>query len=158
MEPASLATHNGRSAEPAPGTPALETVIDAVAAVVRAMDDSRATRVRVRVGETQIEVESAERERAPGAPAVADTEDGGGGQVAISAPVVGVFYRGPGPGEPPFIEIGSTVSAGQQLGIVEAMKLMNPVVTDCAGVVRAIQAEDGEIVEYAQPLVLVEPS
>lgn len=71
----------------------------------------------------------------------------------VAAPLVGVFFRSPQPGVAPFIEVGDVVEEGQTLAIVEAMKLMNPIVADRPGRVVAIHVADGEFVEYEQPLV-----
>ena len=79
------------------------------------------------------------------------------GHVAITAPLVGTFYRCPEPGADPFVEAGSTVEAGHTVGIVEAMKLMNPVKAGQPGTVVEIHVEDGEMVEFGQPLVTLDP-
>jgi acetyl-CoA carboxylase biotin carboxyl carrier protein len=73
----------------------------------------------------------------------------------VRAPLVGVFYRTPSPGEPPFVEVGDWIEPGQQVGIIEAMKMMVPVESDTAGRVTEILAEHGEPVEYDRPLVAV---
>ncbi|WP_344407286.1 acetyl-CoA carboxylase biotin carboxyl carrier protein, partial [Dactylosporangium fulvum] len=64
----------------------------------------------------------------------------------------------PAPDAAPFVEVGDLVRAGQQVGIVEAMKLMNPVEAVCDGVVAGVLVGDGEPVEYGQPLLLLEPT
>jgi acetyl-CoA carboxylase biotin carboxyl carrier protein len=74
----------------------------------------------------------------------------------VKSPMVGTFYRSASPGSKPFIEIGSTVSAGDTICIIEAMKLMNEIESDKSGVVKAILCENGQAVEYGQPLVLIE--
>ncbi|HZB49916.1 MAG TPA: biotin/lipoyl-containing protein [Mycobacteriales bacterium] len=76
---------------------------------------------------------------------------------AVLAPLVGVFYRSPSPGAPPFVEVGQPVAAGQQVAIVEAMKMMNEVVAETAGVVREVHAADAAIVELGQRLFTIEP-
>ena len=76
---------------------------------------------------------------------------------AVKAPSVGVFYRSPSPGEPSFVEVGDTVRAGQQIGIVEVMKLMIPVEADRAGTVREVLKENGASVEYDEPLIRLAP-
>ena len=76
----------------------------------------------------------------------------------VCAPLVGTFYRAPEPGAPPFVQVGDLVEPGQQVGIVEAMKLMNPVEADVAGRVVDVLVGDAEPIEYGQPLVLVEPT
>jgi len=71
--------------------------------------------------------------------------------------MVGTFYRAPGPGEPPFTEVDSHVTPGDQVGIVEIMKLMNEITATVEGRVVRIDAENGELVEYGTPLVWIEP-
>jgi len=83
------------------------------------------------------------------------TETGTG--VAVEAPSVGLFWRAPAPGTPPFVEVGQRVAAGDTLAIVEVMKLMNHVVSPVDGVVTAILAENGAPVEFGQAIVMVDP-
>ncbi len=73
---------------------------------------------------------------------------------AIQSPMVGTFYRSPGPDAEPFVEIGDQVEEGQVLCIVEAMKVMNEVKSDRAGVVDSVMVVDGTAVEFGQPLFL----
>jgi acetyl-CoA carboxylase biotin carboxyl carrier protein len=73
----------------------------------------------------------------------------------VESPSVGLFWRAPSPGAPPFVEVGAAVAEGDTLAIVEVMKLMNHVVAPVAGVVKAIAPENGEAVEYGQPLVVI---
>ena len=75
---------------------------------------------------------------------------------AVRSPMVGTAYLTPEPGAQPFISIGGQVSAGATLLIVEAMKVMNPIIAPNAGTVRAILVENGQPVEFDQPLVVVE--
>ncbi len=89
---------------------------------------------------------------APGPVAVLDDADEGH---RVTAPLVGTFYAAPSPGSPPFVTVGEVVEVGQNLGIVEAMKLMNPIVSDVAGRVLEVLVSDGQAVEYDQPLVRV---
>lgn len=74
---------------------------------------------------------------------------------AVVAPLVGTFYRSPDPDSAPFISEGDIVEAGQQVGIVEAMKIMNAVQADQGGQVVKILASDGDMVEYGQPLIIL---
>lgn len=76
----------------------------------------------------------------------------------VAAPVVGVFYRSPSPGAPPFVEVGQRVVAGQQLAIVEAMKMMNEIVADRTGIVRAVHAQEAAIVEFGERLFTLDVS
>jgi acetyl-CoA carboxylase biotin carboxyl carrier protein len=71
---------------------------------------------------------------------------------------VGTFYRAPEPGSAPFVEVGDVVAWGQQLAIIEAMKLMNAIEADCDGRVVEIPVADGSPVEFDQPLVLIDPA
>jgi acetyl-CoA carboxylase biotin carboxyl carrier protein len=89
---------------------------------------------------------------APAAPAA--TEDD---RPRISAPLVGTFYRCPEPDAPPFVEIGDVVAPGQNVAIIEAMKLMNTISAEVPGRVVDILVADGGPVEYGQPLFVLEP-
>ena len=75
----------------------------------------------------------------------------------VRSPVVGTFWRRPAPGEAPFVEVGDEVQPGQVLCIVEAMKVMNEVRADRAGVIEGILVEEGQPVEYGQPLFRLRP-
>jgi acetyl-CoA carboxylase biotin carboxyl carrier protein len=74
----------------------------------------------------------------------------------LKSPMVGTFYRAPSPGAPPFVEIGQQVTKGQTLCIIEAMKLLNEIESDASGTVKAILVENGQPVEYGQPLFTIE--
>jgi acetyl-CoA carboxylase biotin carboxyl carrier protein len=74
----------------------------------------------------------------------------------LKSPMVGTFYRSPSPGASSFVEIGQAVTKGQTLCIIEAMKLLNEIESDAAGVVKAILVENGQPVEYGQPLFVIE--
>lgn len=69
-----------------------------------------------------------------------------------TAPMVGVFYAAPNPGEAPFIKVGQTVQAGDTLGIIEAMKIMNPIEATMSGTIDEILVKNGDVVQYGQPL------
>ena len=79
------------------------------------------------------------------------------GLVTVESPMIGVFYRAPEPGAPPFVEVGDPVAAGQTLCLLEAMKLFNELKAESAGVVRAIHADNGDPVEFGQLLFELEP-
>ncbi len=74
---------------------------------------------------------------------------------AVKSPMVGTFYRSPSPSSPAFAEVGKQVKVGDVICIVEAMKMMNQIEADKAGVIEAILVEDGEPVEFDQPLVTI---
>ena len=74
---------------------------------------------------------------------------------SVKSPMVGTFYRSASPGAKPFVEIGDSVEVGEVLCIVEAMKLMNEIEADVSGTVKAVLAENGQAVEYGQPLFVI---
>ena len=135
--------------------------------------------IRVRTGDTEIEIvrrDPAAHAPVPQAYALPPPAAGGpsaaevpaaaaapGGPVPsgnvrkVTAPVVGVFYRSAAPGADPFVEIGSRVNVGDPLCILEAMKLMNEINTDYAGVVTNVLVENGELVSLGQELFWIEP-
>jgi len=92
------------------------------------------------------ETPSAAPEEAPNTPA---------GHV-IASPMVGIFYRSPSPEAEPFAEIGQTIKSGDTLCIIEAMKLLNEIESDVHGVVKAILVQNGQPVEYGEPLFVIE--
>jgi acetyl-CoA carboxylase biotin carboxyl carrier protein len=79
------------------------------------------------------------------------------GLTRVESPMVGVFYRAPQPGAPPFVEIGDVVESGQTLCLLEAMKLFNELKADVEGRIRAIHAENAQAVEFGQLLFELEP-
>ncbi len=74
----------------------------------------------------------------------------------VKSPMVGTFYRSPSPGAKSFVEVGSQVEVGDVLCIIEAMKILNQIEADTAGVVKAILGENGQPVEYGQPIFVIE--
>ncbi|NJP96350.1 acetyl-CoA carboxylase biotin carboxyl carrier protein subunit [Nonomuraea sp. FMUSA5-5] len=141
---------------------------DTVEAAARLLDLMRGTdvrRLRLAVDDVRIDVE-----RDDGTPPIAQVTgaqvtgaDVAGGAEAVGtgavvAPLMGVFYQRPAPDQPPFVEVGQHVHAGEQVAIVEAMKSMNPVVADRDGVVARICVADGEVVEFEQPLLELAPA
>ncbi len=93
---------------------------------------------------------------APAAAAPVAAEPSAPAGHSVLSPMVGTFYRSPSPDAKPFIEVGQKVSVGDTLCIVEAMKMMNQIESDKSGVVTAILLEDGQPVEFDQPLVVIE--
>jgi acetyl-CoA carboxylase biotin carboxyl carrier protein len=88
---------------------------------------------------------------------VAETEEETQRLVTITSPIVGTFYRSISSETAPFVEVGLKVNKGQVLCIVEAMKLMNEIESDVDGVVVKVLVENGQPVEYGEPLFLIEP-
>jgi len=98
----------------------------------------------------------------PAAPATATPSDGEAVETpevvegdVLKSPMVGTFYRASAPGAKPFVELGAAVKAGDTVCIIEAMKLLNEIEADRDGVIKAILVENGEPVEYGQPLLLI---
>ena len=89
------------------------------------------------------------------APAPADVEDELPDGHIVKSPMVGTFYRASAPGAKPLVEVGQSVSEGDRLCIIEAMKLMNEIEADVSGVIKAILVENGQPVEYGEPLFII---
>lgn len=80
----------------------------------------------------------------------------GEGEQALVSPMVGTFFAAPAPNAEPYVSVGDTVEPGQTVGIIEAMKMMNPIVAEVAGRITNILINDAQPVEYGQPLMLIE--
>jgi acetyl-CoA carboxylase biotin carboxyl carrier protein len=87
-------------------------------------------------------------------PAVVETPSEPEGH-AVKSPMVGTFYRSSAPGAKPFVEVGQNVNAGETLCIIEAMKLLNEIEADQSGIVKKVLVENGQPVEYGQPLFII---
>lgn len=92
---------------------------------------------------------------AAAAPAAEDEADALPPGHVVKSPMVGTFYRAPSPGAKPFADVGQNVAAGDRLCLIEAMKLMNEIESDADGVIKAILVENGQPVEYGQPLFVI---
>lgn len=141
----------------------LESVVDGVRTVIDMVTASPVSRLKLEFGSLRMEVECAlpvaDVPATPPPAAVMVAEKVADQPVThVEAPLVGVFYRRPGPGDPPFVEPGQRVEAGQQVAIVEAMKMMNSVVCTVSGTVVDILVPDGDVVEFGQRLIVIEPS
>ena len=117
--------------------------------------------LKITVRKAGVEPAAAPRRRAaaqaaPAAPAAAD--EGANGYHLVKSKWVATFYRSPSPQSPVFVEVGDEVEAGQTLCILEMMKMMNELTADVGGVVRQILVENGETVQYGQPLFAIEPA
>ena len=96
------------------------------------------------------------QEAAPVAPA--EKEEDNSNLITVKAQMIGTFYRSPGPDKDPFVEVGSTIKAGDKLCIIEAMKLFNEIESEVSGKIVKVLAEDQSPIEFDQPLFLVDPS
>jgi acetyl-CoA carboxylase biotin carboxyl carrier protein len=92
---------------------------------------------------------------APPAPAEPEAAPVPAGKT-IKSPMVGTFYRAGSPGAKPFVEVGSVVKEGEPVCIIEAMKIMNEIESDCTGTITRLLVENGQAVEFGQPLFIVE--
>jgi acetyl-CoA carboxylase biotin carboxyl carrier protein len=142
---------------------------DDVREILRLIDDAELDELRIETeglslhvvkGGSASAVESAaarpalERDEATSASApVAGT-----GGLTIEAPMIGVFYRAPSPGAPPFVDVGTPVEANTIVCLIEVMKMMNSVPAGVAGTIAEIHVENANPVEYGQPLFRVEPA
>ena len=173
MQPAELPQRATTSDAPPDAEDRTRTLSDEVVALARTLPgDLR--RLTVRSGDTAIEVEWATEvvtvvEAGSAGPHAtvggsdAATDPSSGADVPddatpVHAPLVGTFYAAPSPDADPFVRVGDEVESGQTLGIVEAMKLMNPIVADAAGVVSEVLVGDAESVEYGQVLMYLRPA
>ena len=93
---------------------------------------------------------------APSAATAAAAQSAEAAGHAVKSPMVGTFYRSASPGAKPFVEVGSVVKEGQTICIIEAMKILNEIEADKSGTVTRILGENGQAVEYGQPLFVIE--
>jgi acetyl-CoA carboxylase biotin carboxyl carrier protein len=123
--------------------------------IVRAGSSARETLVTTAAAFAPLAAAAPAPDRAAPAPAAGEAPVAVDGH-AVKSPMVGTFYRASAPDAKPFVEVGDTVKAGQTICIIEAMKLMNEIESDKDGVVKAILVENGQPVEYGEPLVVIE--
>jgi acetyl-CoA carboxylase biotin carboxyl carrier protein len=133
------------------------------------LEENHLTEIEVQLGDQRVRVSrggggggyvAAPAHHAPAthapAPAAAKPADAAKHPGAVTSPMVGTAYRSPEPGAKPFVEVGTKVSAGQTLLIIEAMKTMNAIPAPRAGTVTKIIVDDGQPVEFGEPLVVIE--
>ncbi len=121
--------------------------------------DHAGTRIKVRIASAQAPVPK-NVTTAPAAPSDIDVPDETLSPASthdIAAPMIGTFFTAGAPDEPPYVEIGDTVTAGQTIGIIEAMKIMNEIAADRSGTVVDIFVKNAQAVEYGQRLMRIEP-
>ena len=142
--------------------------VDLVRELAELLDQTQLTEIEVQDGDRLVRVARSVTvaaaatpayapQPAPGAPAMAaEPVPAPAARDAVKSPMVGTAYLSAEPGAKPFITVGDKVAAGATLIIIEAMKVMNPIVAPTAGTVKAILVENGQPVEFDQPLVVVE--
>jgi acetyl-CoA carboxylase biotin carboxyl carrier protein len=104
----------------------------------------------------EVPAPSAAKGHVVSAPQARPAPELGPNQRMVQSPMVGTFYRAPSPGGPPFVEEGDTVRKGQPLCIIEAMKMMNEIEAELAGKIVKILCDNGQPVEYGQPMIVIE--
>lgn len=144
---------------------------DEIRALVKIMDEGNLTALRVTDGDKKVELERNGLTSTAALPLVEgarklfarDAVREGDAQEAVAdtgayvkSPMVGTFYVAPSPDEPPFVKVGQEIIVGQTVGIVEAMKMMNEITSETAGTIVEILANNGQQVEYDQPLFRIE--
>jgi acetyl-CoA carboxylase biotin carboxyl carrier protein len=135
--------------------------------LLKRLEGSSVRRMSVQAGQYKVEIElggtvietvaGAPRAATGGAAAASAGAAALDSRLPILAPLVGTFFRSPQPGAKAFVEVGDVVEPGQTVGIVEAMKIMNQVASEHRGRVVEIATNDGEWVEFQQPLIYLEP-
>ncbi|EJP73360.1 MAG: acetyl-CoA carboxylase, biotin carboxyl carrier protein [SAR86 cluster bacterium SAR86B] len=115
---------------------------------------NRKKEVHISPAAPQVSLSTPEQQQAVSSPAA--EEESILELTSITSPMVGTFYRSPAPGKPPYVDIGQKVRVGDVVCIVEAMKMMNQVKSDVDGIVKKIYIEDGQPVEFDQPLISIE--
>ena len=120
--------------------------------LIELVEESGITELEVQEEEGTVRISRAAPAAATPAPAASDELSGH----LVRSPMVGTFYRSPSPEAKAFVEVGQSVKVGDALCIVEAMKMMNRIEADKAGVVKAILINDGDAVEFDEPLIVIE--
>jgi acetyl-CoA carboxylase biotin carboxyl carrier protein len=134
---------------------------DDVTEILRLIDEAELDELRVETDGLSLHVvrgapapaSESDDAGAPAAPAADHADD-----VTIESPMLGVFYRAPSPGAPPFVEAGTLVEPETIVCLIEVMKMMNSVTAGVSGTIAEIHVENGQAVEYGQPLFRVEPA
>lgn len=139
--------------------------------LIELLEESDIAEIEIQEGEESLRISRASKAVVQQAPAVAiqppaaaaapaaAVEEAAEPEISghkVTSPMVGTFYRAPSPGAKPFAEVGQTVNPGDTLCIIEAMKLLNQIEADKGGVIKAILAENGQPVEYGQPMFIIE--
>src|SRR5215203_1498176 len=164
--------HDGMKRGGEPGTPErhvpdASTIVSSVRTLVDIMGAGNINELDISFGKVSIRLRSGSAVAAPvsvaTAPATTLTEvviDSAppSHEQHITAPMVGTFYSSPTPGAPPYVKVGDHVEVGQTVGIIEAMKIMNEIAADRAGLVTAVLIENGQAVEYGSPIVRLDPT
>ncbi len=139
-----------------PASEDLEPLFDQLGRLLEMLGQSDVQELTLETAAFKVRVRRNVVGRVPESPPVVDRQPRTG-LATVTAPLVGTFYRAPNPGAEPFVSAGQTVEPGQVVGIVEAMKVMNEITTDVGGRIVRILVEDGQPVEFGQPLMEIDP-
>ena len=148
----------GNSVDGTPISAASESLIGTVRELIAMMGKGGITELDLSTGEMSIRLRGHMGAVTPGAHGFAVAPEAHDGHrpeegALVTAPMIGTYYSAPSPGEAPFVHIGDDVEVGQVVGIIEAMKIMNEIVSDRAGVVLEVLVENAQPVEYGSPLI-----
>lgn len=140
--------------------PTLAEAADAVKKLAAVLDEHQLSQIEVSLGKLNIRLKAAKNGEVVAVststvslePVILTTEDEGH---IVAAPMIGTYYASPSPGEPPFVSVGDQVEAGQTIGIIEAMKIMNEIAADRAGIVSDVYVTNSQPVEYGSPLIRI---
>jgi acetyl-CoA carboxylase biotin carboxyl carrier protein len=131
---------------------------DDVREILRLVDESQFDEFELETPRLSIRFRRGEAPAGERPSAPATSGEATAGLIDVCAPMVGTFYRAPGPGEPPFVDVGSSVEEGTQVCILEVMKLMSAVVAGTRGVVAEISVANGTAVAYGDVLFRIRPA
>jgi acetyl-CoA carboxylase biotin carboxyl carrier protein len=138
--------------------PTLAEAADAVRKLAAVLDDHQLAQIDVSLGKLNIRIKAGKngehlvQQQTPSEPVSVPIASEPEGHL-VAAPMIGTFYSAPSPGEPAFVSVGDIVEAGQVIGIIEAMKIMNEIAADRAGTVAEIYVKNSQSVEYGSPLI-----
>jgi biotin carboxyl carrier protein len=140
----------------------VQLLIEWVERCLELMERYQLRELSVEIGELSVHLERAPMPSPPpaaalGTPAAAEMAVEQPSFVPIESPMTGMFYRGPSPSEPPYVEEGDLVYEGQTIGLIEAMKVFNEIPAPATGVVRRILAQNASLVQQGEILMLLEP-
>ena len=131
---------------------------DDVREILRLVDEAQFDEFELETPRLSIRFRRGQTPAATSAAALGPPAEAARGLIDVTAPMVGTFYRAPGPGEAPFVEVGSTVEEGTQVCILEVMKLMSAVAAGARGVIAEICRANGEVVGYGDLLFRIRPA
>jgi biotin carboxyl carrier protein len=150
----------GNSVEGTPMSAGSDSLIGTVRELISMMGKGGISELDLSTGELSIRLRGQSHSTQATYVSTGSQGHAGGGEIiaeeaghVVSAPMIGTFYASPSPGEAPFVQVGDDVEVGQVVGIIEAMKIMNEIISDRSGVVLDVLVENAQPVEYGSPLI-----